>query len=77
MFSFVSPDPGAVVRFGKPTIVYIAGFGVLINFGHKAGDSYLAGDKSTPSAPFQTNCESCWPGANPGWQALPITPRKR
>ena len=69
VFSFVSPDPGAVVRFGRPTINYIAGFGARINYGHKAGDSYLAGDKFTPSAPYQTNGESCWPGANPGWQA--------
>lgn len=69
VFSFISPDPGAVVRFGRPTIEYIAGFGARINYGHKAGDSYLAGDKSTPSAPFQTNGDSCWPGANPGWQA--------
>ena len=69
VFSFISPDPGAVVRFGRPTIEYITGFGARINYGHKAGDSYLPGDKSTPSAPFQTNGESCWPGANPGWQA--------
>lgn len=69
VFGFISPDPGAVVRFGRPTIDYIAGFGARINYGHKAGDSYGALDKFTPSGPFQTNGESCWPGANPGWQA--------
>ena len=69
VFSFVSPDPGAVVRFGRPTITYIAGFGARINYGHQAGDTFAAADKATPSGPFITGGESCWPGANPSWQS--------
>jgi hypothetical protein len=63
VFSFISPDPGAVVRFGKPSIDYIAGFGARIVYGGQIGGV------STPSAPFVTNGESCWPGANSNWQA--------
>ena len=63
VFSFISPDPGAVVRFGKPTIDYIAGFGARIVYGG------LIGGISTPSAPFVTSGESCWPGANANWTA--------
>ncbi len=63
VFGFISPDPGAVVRFGKPTIDYITGFGARIVYGGQIGGA------STPSAPFVTNGESCWPGANPGWKA--------
>jgi len=67
VFGFVSPDPGAVVRFGRPAIDYIAGFGVRINYGSVPGGAL--GGASTPSAPFITNGESCWPGANPGWKS--------
>lgn len=62
VFSFISPDPGAVVRFGKPTIDYIAGFGARITYGGTVGAEF------TPSAPYATNGESCWPGANPSWK---------
>lgn len=61
VFSFISPDPGAVVRFGKPAIHYIAGFGARITYGGQIGSVF------TPSAPFVTGGESCWPGANPSW----------
>lgn len=60
---WLSPDPGAVVRYGRPQVDYIAGFGARITYGGTLGGV------STPSAPFTTNGESCWPGANPGWQA--------
>lgn len=63
VFSFVSPDPGAVVRFGKPVVEDVAGWGVRIVYGGTLGGI------STPSAPFSTSGESCWPGANPGWKA--------
>ncbi len=63
VFSFISPDPGAVVRYGKPSIDYIAGFGARITYGGTVGSN------STPSAPFTTNGESCWPGANANWKA--------
>lgn len=63
VFSFLSPDPGAVVRFGKPSIQYISGFGARITYGGVIGSVF------TPSAPFITGGESCWPGANPDWKA--------
>jgi len=63
VFGFISPDPGAVVRFGKPMIDYIAGFGARITYGGTIGATF------TPSAPFVTGGESCWPGANPNWKA--------
>jgi hypothetical protein len=65
VFSFVSPDPGAVVRFGKPVITDLPGVGVKITFGGTIGAI------STPSGVFNTPGESCWPGANPNWQANP------
>jgi hypothetical protein len=55
--------PGAVVRYGKPTIEYIKNFGARITYGGAIGANF------TPSAPFVTNGESCWPGANPSWQS--------
>ena len=61
--SFISPDPGAVVRLGKPTIEYLAGFGARITYGGTFSGAI------TPSAAYITNGDSCWPGANPGWQA--------
>lgn len=52
--------PGAVVRYGVPTITDLPGVGVLIKYGGS-----LAGPK-TPSLPYSTNGDSCWPfGA--GW----------
>ena len=63
VFGFISPDPGAVVRYGKPTIDYISGFGARITYGGAIGAN------ATPSAPFVTNGESCWPGANAGWKS--------
>ncbi len=64
IFSFISAtDPGAVVRYGKPTIDYVAGFGARITYGGAIGANF------TPSAPFATNGESCWPGANLNWKA--------
>ena len=63
VFGFVSPDPAAVVRFGKPTVDYIAGFGARIPYGGSIGANF------TPSAPFVTSGESCWPGANANWKA--------
>jgi hypothetical protein len=63
VFGFISPDPGAVVRFGKPTVEHISGFGARITYGGTIGSVF------TPSAPFVTNGESCWPGANPNWTA--------
>jgi len=62
VFGFISNDPGAVVRYGKPTIEYIAGFGARITYGGAVGANF------TPSAPFATNGESCWPGANINWR---------
>lgn len=63
VFSFISPDPGAVVRYGRPTISYVAGFGARITYGGQLGGV------STPSGPYATGGESCWPGANANWQA--------
>jgi hypothetical protein len=63
VFGFISPDPGAVVRYGRPTVDYIAGFGARITYGGAVGPN------ATPSAPFATNGESCWPGANAGWRS--------
>jgi hypothetical protein len=63
VFSFISPDPGAVVRYGKPTVTDVAGYGVRIVYGGSLANT------TTPSAPFATTGESCWPSANPGWQA--------
>ena len=63
VFGFISPDPGAVVRYGKPTVEYIAGFGARITYGGAVGPN------ATPSAPFVTGGESCWPGANANWRA--------
>jgi len=65
VFSFVSPDPGAVVRFGKPVITDMPGVGVKITFGGAIGAV------STPSGIFTTPGESCWPGANPNWKDNP------
>lgn len=63
VFGWISPDPGAVVRFGKPTVEYLPGFGARITYGGKVGGV------ATPSAPFSTTGESCWPGANANWKA--------
>ncbi|MDH3461473.1 MAG: PEPxxWA-CTERM sorting domain-containing protein [Burkholderiaceae bacterium] len=51
--------PGAVTRYGRPTITDLP-TGVLIRYGG------ILGGPSTPSAPYNTSGESCWPlGA--GW----------
>jgi len=55
--------PGAVVRYGKPTIEYITGFGARITYGG------FVGPNATPTGPFATNGESCWPGANQNWKS--------
>jgi len=65
VFPSVSPDPLAVVRFGKTVITDIPGVGVKITYGGTIGSV------STPSGVFTTPGESCWPGANPNWQANP------
>lgn len=70
VFSFISPDPGAVVRFGKPTITDVAGYGVKIIYGGTIGGSIFTPANSL-TAPFTTTGESCWPGANAGWQSNP------
>lgn len=63
VFSFISNDPGAVVRYGRPNIEYVANFGARITYGGSIGTNF------TPSAPFATGGESCWPGANANWRA--------
>lgn len=70
VFSFYSPDPGAVVRFGKPTITDIPGYGVKIVYGGAIGGSVFT-PSNNPLAPFTTTGESCWPGANAGWKSNP------
>jgi len=64
VFSSVSLDPTAVNRFGAygaPTVTDTA-TGVKITYGGTIGSV------STPSAPYTTSGDSCWPGANPNWQ---------
>jgi hypothetical protein len=52
--------PGAVVRYGVPGITDLPGVGVLIKYGGTIGPVF------TPSAPYNTPGDSCWPfGA--GW----------
>ena len=68
VFPSVSPNPLAVNRFGAygaPTITDIPGFGVRITYGGTVGST------STPSGVYSTPGDSCWPGANPGWQSNP------
>ncbi|CAN5127151.1 hypothetical protein BH11PSE10_BH11PSE10_10110 [soil metagenome] len=69
VFSFYSPDPGAVVRFGKPTITDVPGYGVRIIYGGLIGG--IATPANDALHPFITTGESCWPGANPGWKTNP------
>ncbi len=69
VFSFYSPDPGAVVRFGKPTITDVPGYGVRVIYGGTIGG--IATPANNPLNPFNTSGESCWPGANIGWTANP------
>ena len=57
VFGFISPDPGAVVRFGKPSIHYVAGFGARIVYGGAVGPVF------TPSGSFNNPGDSCWPGS--------------
>lgn len=70
VFSFISPDPGAVVRFGKPTITDVPGYGVRIVYGGTIGGSVFT-PANNPAAPFVTSGESCWPGANAAWTSNP------
>ncbi len=70
VFSFISPDPGAVVRFGKPSITDVPGYGVQIVYGGAIGGSAFT-PFNNPAAPFITTGESCWPGANAGWTSNP------
>ncbi len=67
VFPSVSLDPTAVVRFGAygaPIIEDISGFGVRITYGGVIGSTF------TPGIPYTgTPNDSCWPGANPGWQS--------
>lgn len=70
VFSFISPDPGAVVRFGKPTITDVPGYGVRIVYGGTVGASVFT-PANNPAAPFITTGESCWPGANAAWTSNP------
>lgn len=69
VFSFISPDPGAVVRFGKPTITDVPGYGVKIVYGGTIGG--VATPFNDPLHPFTTSGESCWPGANKTWTSNP------
>lgn len=52
--------PGSVVRFGVPTITDVPGVGVRIRYGGTIGNVF------TPSAPYNTPGESCWPLGG-GW----------
>jgi hypothetical protein len=52
VFSFISPDPGAVVRFGKPTITDVPGYGVQIIYGGTIGGSMFT-PFNDPAAPFK------------------------
>lgn len=70
VFSFISPDPGAVVRFGKPTITDVQGYGVRIVYGGTIGAGVFT-PANNPAAPFVTTGESCWPGANAAWASNP------
>lgn len=70
VFSFISPDPGAVVRFGKPTITDVPGYGVRIVYGGVIGGAVFT-PANNPAAPFVTTGESCWPGANAAWLSHP------
>ena len=63
MFSFVGPDPGDVVRYGRPTVEYVAGFGARITYGGSLGANF------TESQAFSTSRENCWPDANAAWRS--------
>lgn len=56
--------PGAVVRFGLPTITDVPGFGVRITFGGTIGSVFTPADN--PASPYNTPGESCWPLGG-GW----------
>ncbi len=63
VFNWLSNDPGYVVRFGRPNITYTPGVGARITY-----ESLDPATIFTPSAPYTTNGESCWPGANASWK---------
>ncbi len=66
-FGFVAAgNPLAVVRYGSAEIIDLPGTGVKIRYGGN-----VASGITTPSGTFNTPGESCWPGANSGWQANP------
>ena len=52
--------PGAVVRYGVPSIEDVPGFGVRITYGGVIGSIF------TPTGSYNTPGESCWPLAG-GW----------
>ena len=67
VFGFVAGgNPLAVVRYGSAEIVDLPGIGVKVRYGGN-----IASGITTPSGQYSTPGESCWPGANPGWQANP------
>lgn len=74
VFSFVSPDPHAVVRFGTVTVSDFndaAGVhaGVRVVYGGNPAGAFTPAND--PANPFASRGESCWPGANRSWTANP------
>ncbi len=68
-------DPLAVVRYGHVEVVNLfdasnARRGVKVRYGGLAGSSIVT-PFNNPNAPFGTNGESCWPGANMLWRNTP------
>lgn len=49
--------PSGVVRYGAPTIDYLAGWGVRIRYGGTVGSVF------TPTGSFAYPGDSCWPGS--------------
>ena len=67
-------NPLGVVRFGSASVTdYNDALGkhagVHITYGGTIGA--IATPVNDPNRPFNTSGESCWPGANAGWQANP------
>lgn len=68
-------DPLAVVRYGHVEVIDLfdasqARRGVKVRYGGVAGSPVVT-PFNNPAAPFGTNGESCWPGANAGWRNSP------
>lgn len=57
VFSFISNDPGAVVRYGRPEISEPRAGVVLIRYGGAVGPV------ATPAGSFSNPGDSCWPGS--------------